>query len=392
MGVILSKAKIKRLMIPGPTEISKDASDCLALPIQPHYGDEWVKIYKDTLKKLKKIFVTSNDIVIFAGTASAAIESAISSTLQPGDKVLVCHNGLFSERVIEIIKSWGGNPVIVESKLNQAINPKTVSIELERDKKIKMVAIVHVETSTGVENPVKEVCRIARENNIITLVDSVAGLGGCEIPVDNWKIDLVITGSQKCLESPTGLSFLSISKKAWRLINQKNTIIGGWYLNLKNIKAYQEKWAHWHLHGPNSAPVSLYMALNCSIDKILHEGLNERIKRHENTSIRIRRTLEILGLKLFVDDRFACKTLTSFLLPKNINPSDFLNLMRDEHNTILAGDVGYVNKQLIRFGHLGRSASDDYLSPTFDALENSLGRLGFQFKNKGATNIFSGLK
>ena len=379
-------------MIPGPVEVGSEALDRLSHPIQPHYGDEWMEIFNSTIKKLKKVFSTSNDIIIFAGTGSAAIESAISSTLEPNDKVLVCQNGYFSERLVEMITSWGGVPIIIKSEMNQAIDPTKVLETLKKDKEIKLMVLVHVETSTGVENPVKEICKIAKSEGLMTLVDSIAGLGGSELLIDNWEIDFAATASQKCLESPAGLSFLSISSKAWEVILSNTSLINGWYLSLKNIKKYQKKFAEFrHSHGPNTAPVSLYMALNCSLDKILKEGLKERIKRHEKMAKLVRKTLESIGINLFVCEKFACNTLTSFVLPDNINASQFLNLMRHKYNILLSGDVGQVDKQLIRFGHMGISATPEYLLPTFIAIERSLEELGFDFKNKGVEKIFSDL-
>ena len=137
--ILYNNFQKKLLMIPGPVEVGSEALDCLSHPIQPHYGDEWMELFNSTIKKLKKVFSTTNEIVIFAGTGSAAIESAISSTLEPNDKVLVCQNGYFSERLVEMITSWGGVPIIIKSEMNQAIDPTKVLETLKKDKEITNV-------------------------------------------------------------------------------------------------------------------------------------------------------------------------------------------------------------------------------------------------------------
>ncbi len=380
-----------KLMIPGPTEISPESLAAMAQPITPHYGQQWGLFYNQTIEKLKKIFKTKNDILVYAGTGSAAIESAICSLIEPGDKVAICHNGYFSHRIIDMVKNWDGIPVIIESPLNQGVNPADVKTALKSNGEIKLLIVVHVETSTGVENDIKSICKEASDLGITILVDAVASLGGSDLPGDEWGIDLIATSSQKCLEGPTGLGFLSISEKALNQIRNRKTKVKGWYLNINNIRAYQEKWASWHGHGPNSAPVALYKALNVSLDKILLETMPTRIARHSKISNATKATLKEMGLELFATPTSACKTLTSFLLPKSIDPQQFKNKMLQEYDILIAGDVGYVNPSLIRLGHMGLCASSDHLQETFKAIEASLTSLNHELPSKNADQIFKNI-
>ena len=381
----------KILMTPGPTEVSAEALKQLAQPMKPHFGKEWVELYSDVIAKLKIVFNTDNDIIVLTASSSAAIECAISSVIEPGEKVLICHNGFFAERIKEIVISWGGEPVLLYESFYQAIYPMEVEKVLNTNKSIRSIVWVHNETSTGVVNPVKAICKIANEQKIISIVDSVSGIGGSDFQADNWNVDIAITGSQKCLEAPAGLSFLSVSNNAWEKIHSRKSVINGWYLNLNNINDYREKWADWHPQGPNTASVSLYLALNASLDKIIQEGLNERIDRHKRMAFAFRQSIKSLGLKLFANELAASNTLTSFLLDKNINAPRLLELMENEHNIILAGDLGYVDKQLIRVGHMGITASKEYLSPTLVALEKTLETLNFPFKERKAFKLFNDL-
>ncbi len=377
-----------KLLIPGPTEVRQGCLDELSRPISPHYGNDWVKLYNNVIDKLKIIFNTKNDVIIFSATASAAIESAISSLINTGDKVLICHNGFFSNRIKEIVLSYGGHPILVKSNFNQSVNIMDVKKKLNNHNDIRLLALVHVETSTGVVNNVKEICEIAKNLKILTLIDSVAGLGGTELLVDKWNIDFAISGSQKCLQSPAGLSFLSVSKNAWHHIDN-NPRQKGWYLNLKNIRNYQSKWSDWHPQGHNTAPVSLYKSLNYSLEEIIKEGLNDRYIRHKLMKSSVRKSLHLMGLTLYASEKNASQTVTSFILPKYINANDFLTLMRNEHKIILGGDLGYINNQLIRIGHMGISASENSLLPMFIGIYKTLKKLGYNFKNKDCLNTIN---
>ncbi len=380
--------KHKILMIPGPTEVSIEVLAKLALPVEPHYGDEFVKLYFEVVAKLKKIFETSNDIFILAATSSAAMESAVNCAVEKGDKVLVCHNGFFGERFKEIVESVGAIPVLLKADADKPIEPNRVKKVLEDNREINTITVVHNETSTGVENPIEEICEIAFKRGILTIIDSVSGLGGANFSADKWKIDLALSGSQKCLEAPAGLSFLSISEKAWQRFRGRKTKIHGWYLNLLNLKKYQEQWQNWHPQGPNTAPVSLYLALDAALDRIIREGLEERIKRHEKIAKALRCALRKIGLELFVEDRFASKTVTAVKLPPTVNGEQLRKVIADDFNILLSGGLGETKDSVVRIGHMGMTAQSKYILPTLKALERTLSKLGFTVKEGRAQKTF----
>ncbi len=380
--------KHKTLMIPGPTEVSSEVLAKLALPVEPHYGDEFVKLYFKVIVKLKKIFETSNDIFILAATSSAAMESAVNCAVEKGDKVLVCHNGFFGERFNEIVESVGAIPVLLKAAPGKHIEPNRVKKALEDNHEIRTLTVVHNESSTGVENPIEEICEITSRRGVLTIVDSVSGLGGARFSVDKWKIDLALSGSQKCLEAPAGLSFLTISEKAWQRFRNRKTKIHGWYLNLLNLKKYQEQWQNWHPQGPNTAPVSLYLALDAALDRIIREGLEERIKRHEKIAQALRYALEEIGLELFVEDCFASETVTAVKLPPTVNGEQLRKVIADDFNILLSGGLGETKDSVVRIGHMGMTAQSKYLLPTLKAIELTLSRLGFAVEKDKAQKTF----
>ena len=267
------------LMIPGPTEVKDSVLKELSSPIEPHYGKEWSSRYFNIVNKLKNIFQTNNDIIALTASSSAAMDCALSALIAKGDRIILCHNGFFAERIKEIIISWGGDPVLFSGPFDKSIDVEKLKLFIQKNGDVKAIVCVHNETSTGVENPIKKICKIAKEYDLITIIDSVSGLGGSRLEVDKWDIDVAITGSQKCLEGPAGLAIMSVSNKFWSLIKKRKNPISGWYLNLMVIRDYQEKWTDWHPHGPATAAVSLFKALDKSLDNIINEGLEKKISK-----------------------------------------------------------------------------------------------------------------
>jgi alanine-glyoxylate transaminase/serine-glyoxylate transaminase/serine-pyruvate transaminase len=377
----------KALMIPGPTEVAVEVLERMSRPVEPHYGEEFVRLYFGVESKLKKVFQTRNDIYTLAATSSAAMEAAITAGTEPGDEVLVCHNGFFGARFAEIVASAGGRAVLVRAEFGQPIRPAEVEAALRDHPGIRLLALVHNETSTGVENPVREIVAIARKRKVLTVVDSVSALGGVPLPVDKWGIDFCVSGSQKCLESPAGLSFISVSERAWKFMAARKTPVAGWYLNLLTLRRYRREWIKWHPQGPNTAPVSLYMALDAALDRILAEGLEKRFARHARAAKAVRSAVRAVGIKPFVADACASKTLTALKMPKGIDGVELRKRMAADHQILLAGGVGG-DESIVRISHMGLTASAEFQVPTMAALERCLALQGMKVKPGQAVRKF----
>ena len=266
--------KKKLLMIPGPTEVSKKVLNVLSKQVEPHYGELWRKKYLMILRKVQELIKTKNNPYILPGSGTNAMEAAICSTLNHEDHVLICYNGYWAERLIEICKSWKLKTHILKFPFNSIVDTKKLENVLKKKKNLKMVLFVHVETSTGAENPVKDIVKICNKFKVLSFVDTVAGLGGTNLNFDKMKIDILASSTQKCLESPAGLGILCISKKAKKFI-KKNSKILGWYLNLNNIDRYKKNWSAWHPHGPTTAPVSIYLAFDKALEQFGAQHLVE---------------------------------------------------------------------------------------------------------------------
>jgi aspartate aminotransferase-like enzyme len=367
----------KILMIPGPTEVSEEVREEIGKPVSPHYGSDWVGIYKETIGLLRTIFRTSGDMFVLVGSSSAAMEASVMSAIEPGDKILVELSGNFGLRFKEIAEAQGGKVVPLNVELGTAVDPDEVRNVLEQDRKIKAMTLVHNETSTGVTNPVKELGDIAKEHGLLYLVDAVSSLGGIELRTDEWNIDFCITGSQKCLETPAGLAMMSVSDNAWKAMERRKEPIRGWYLNLQNLRRYMIMWADWHPHGPETMATSLFKGLRVALRKILEEGLENRWERHKRAGMAMRSAVRAMGLEPFANDQIASNTLTSVRIPQGVKGTDLLKVMEDEHDTVIAGGVGPTAGKIFRIGHMGATASANYILPAVSSLEISLKKLGY---------------
>lgn len=372
-----------RLMIPGPTEVSLKAREKMSLPMQPHYGTDWCRLYFDTVDKLKQVFQTKNDLFILAATSSSAMEVAVSHAVEPGEEILICNNGVFGDRFTEMAELHGAKIITAKSRYGDPITGEQVRRALAEHPQVKALAIVHNESSTAVESNLAEITAAAQERGILTVADCVSSMGGVDVPTDKLGIDFCISGSQKCFGAPAGLAFISVSKKAWDAIANRREPVRSWYLNLSILKKYQQQWANWHPQGPNTSPVSLYLALSQALDEILKEGLKARFERHIRARDAFRAAVKAMGLTPFVCDKWASKTLTAVTLPDGIDGAKLRNNIEQKHNILLAGGLGATANTVVRVGHLSMTASGEYLIPTLEALEQELLALGAKI-NTGA--------
>lgn len=363
-------------MIPGPTEVSERAREQMSLPMQPHYGGDWCKTYFDVVDKLKKVFQTKNDLFVLAATSSSAMEVAVSHAVEPGEEILICNNGVFGDRFTEMAELHGAKIITTKSEYGTPITGEQVRRTLAEHPQVKALAIVHNESSTAVESSLKEITAAAQDAGVLTIVDCVSSMGGVDVRTDDLGIDFCISGSQKCFGAPAGLAFISVSERAWSAIAARKAPVPSWYLNLGILKKYQQEWANWHPQGPNTAPVSLYLALSQSLDEILAEGLASRFERHVRARDAFRAAVKAMGLTPFVSDEWASKTLTAVCLPEGINGEDLRNNIEKKHDILLAGGLGATANTVVRVGHLSMTASSEYLVPTLKALECELLALG----------------
>ena len=371
------RKNIRYLMTPGPVEVSARTLKALSSPVTHHYSSEFIDIFQETTEKLKKVFQTKKDLIIMQGEAVVGLEAAVANILDPGDRVLVLDNGPYGAWFGTYVENHGGEVVWLKEDYTKAIDPEKVKEKLEKEKDIKAVTLVHMDTPVGITNPVERICRAAGQFEVLTIVDTVAALGGMEFKPDEWGIDISICGSQKCLSSPPALAPISISKKAWETMEKKKKPLRNTYLSMLD---YRETWIK-NRTFPFTPFVSEVYALNESVTEILEEGLENVFARHKKVARAVREAVEGMGLKLWPGSKeIASDTVTAVRVPQGIDDEELRRIMVEEYGVLIAGEVPGLKGEIFRIGHMGYSAYMDNALVTIAAMEKVLQKLGFPVK------------
>jgi len=367
----------KLLMIPGPTNVDPAVLRVLSKPTLSHTDPEFVKIFKEALNDLKKVFMTSNEVFVIAGSGTLALEMAIANLIEPGDKVLNTVSGYFGEYFVKISKVHGALPRVLETPWSKSIKPEDVKNALRKDD-YKAVTITHVETSTGVANPIKEIGEIVKEySNAFYVVDTVCSLGGMEVRVDDWNIDICASGSQKCIGVPPGLALLSVSAKALEFMEGRKNPVNFWYGDLRNWLPVMKDPSQYFA----TSPVNMVYALSKALKMLLNEGLENRFRRHHILADGVRASMDALNLKMVADRESTADTVTAVYYPERIDDAVFRSEMKNR-GIIVASTLGPLKGKGFRVGHMGNISQNDIMS-TIGAIEATLRHLGYKF-NYGA--------
>lgn len=355
----------ERLMIPGPIQLAPEVLAEMSKPITPHYGAEWTAFYKETAGLLKQIFRTEGDVFLMPGSGSAGLDAAIGSSLGQSSKMLVLSNGFFGERLREIARRYKQNTIVVDLPASEPISPEILCHALDADPEITLVGVVHSESSSGLLNPIRELGDICHKRNVLFLVDAISSLGGIELQMDAWHIDLCVSASQKCLEGPPGLGVVALSTRAWDRIKDYDT--PGWYLNLHVWKEFADKWGDWHPY-PATMAVPALRGLRCGMERVLAEGLAERIARHLQSASRLRQGLEQLGFLPVFPEAIASPTVVSAYGRSDLDADDVAERLRAEHAIRIGGGMGTYAGKAFRIGNMGPQAMPDQIEPLLDAM------------------------
>lgn len=347
-----------KLMIPGPVDVEDEVLAAMGQPTLPHYGPEWLGIYHDVIARLKKVFQTESDVLLMPGPGSAALEAALNSLLSPGDGVCIPVSGFFSRRLAQIADANGLNVLPVDFAPGQPVEPDTLRQRLAEQPRLRALAVVHHETSTGVLNSLKEIADVAREFDLPIIVDAVSSLGGVPLPMDEWGIDVCVTVANKCLATPPGIAILSVSPRAWKMVAAQGNPGRGWYLNLGTWRWYMDNWA-WHPY-PITLPTNNIVALQVSLQQILAEGLEAHYARYVQASSLVRQGLRDLGFETFIPDEWACPLISAVRTRPDVPVSDLQAFLRDEHGILIAGGLEELRGVIFRVGHMGKAASPAY--------------------------------
>jgi aspartate aminotransferase-like enzyme len=332
------------LITPGPTPVPPEVSAKEGLPILHHRTSEFGMIFSQVIEDLKYVFQTKNDVLMTAGSGTAALESAVANLLSPGDKALVVSTGWFGDRFKKICDAYGINALFIREPEGDVAIPSKIEDMLKQHPDIKVVFVTHTETSTGVVNPIEEIGRIVAKTNAVMAVDSVSGLAGQDLQTDNWLADVVCTGSQKGLMTAPGLAIVSVSKKAWPLVEAAKC--PRFYFDWRKMKkSVADK------ETPFTPPVTIVAAQGEALRQIKQEGLPHLFARHAWLANAMRAGVQALGFKLFA--KVPCNVLTSVALPEGLNGKTIVKRMREEYGVSIAGGQGDLDGKIIRLAHMG---------------------------------------
>ena len=350
----LNRIAARTLLGPGPSMVHPRVYQAMARPILGHLDPEFLSLMDGLQERLRRVFRTKNPFTLsVSGTGSAGMEASLINLVEPGDSVLVCVNGVFGNRMCDIVERQQAELTRIDRSWGQVFEPDEIRKVLGSNPKIGLVAIVHAETSTGAHQPLQEIGAICREMDKLLVVDAVTSLAGTELEVDEWLIDACFSGTQKCLSCPPGLAPLTLGERAIERIRRRNRKASSWYLDLGMIEQYWHERSRTYHH---TAPISMNYALSESLDLVLEEGLEQRFDRHRRHSRALMAGLEAVGFEPFAQPGHRLPMLNTVVLPSKVNDLEARSRLRDEFNIEVGGGLGELAGRVWRIGLMGESA------------------------------------
>jgi aspartate aminotransferase-like enzyme len=355
------------LMTPGPTMISQDSiNETARNRTNPDLDMDFFTHYKDTANKYNKIIESKVDSFIMSGEAILGLEAACASLTESGDRVLCISNGIFGDGFADFIKIYGGEPVFFKGDRKRDIDILELENFLKKDSNFKYATLVHCETPSGITNSIEDICRLLKSYEIISVVDSVSAIAGEPVKFDEWNIDILLGGSQKCLSYIPGLTLITVSNKAWHVIESRKTPVSGFYCNLGIWKNLYETTSF-----PYTQSTQLIYGLNKAIDKTLSV---DYVKIHKSFGEMTRKAVVSSGLELYAENGYS-NTVTTIMLPKDITFNSLFEKMKSK-GVLIGGGFNFLENKIFRLGHMGENNSNENLIEVMKALDESYEELG----------------
>ncbi|MCX7912490.1 MAG: alanine--glyoxylate aminotransferase family protein [Dehalococcoidales bacterium] len=360
-----------QLRVPGPTPCPPEVLAAMGRQMVNHRGPEFHQLLTEVTEDLKKVFQTKNDVLLLTGSGTGGMEAAVTNMLSPGDKVLSVSIGVFGDRFASIAKTFGAEIVPLKVEWGKAADPEDVRRALKQNPDVKAVLVTHNETSTGVTNDLGAISRVVKEAGKLIIVDAISSLSSIDLPVDAWKCDVVITGSQKGWMVPPGMTMVSVSEEAWKAHAVAKMPRFYWDFT-RAKKNYEEK-----KENPWTPAISIVFALNVALKMMLKEGIQNIFARHARVGRMTREGVKKLGLSLFADEKYASNTVTAVNIPEGVDGKKMRQILRDEYKVVLAGGQQTLDGKIFRIGHLGMVYEKD-IEEVLAAIEAVLPRVGFK--------------
>ncbi len=362
----------KRLLMgPGPSNVSPRVLTAISKPTIGHLDPRFVELMDEIKELLQYAFQTKNKVTFpVSGPGSAGMELCLINLIEPGEKVVVCINGVFGGRMKQVVERCGGTAIAIEQDWGKAIDPEKLEETLKLNPDADLVAFVHAETSTGVKSDIKTLTQIAHTYNCMVVADTVASLGGIELKIDEWEIDVSYSGTQKCLSCPPGLSPVTFNQKAIDKIKNRNTPVQSWFMDINLITGY---WGHgtkrtYH----HTAPINSLYGLHEALLKLKEEGLENAWERHQKNSELLCRGVEELGLNIFVEEDERLPELVTVTVPIGIDEAKIRSYLLNEHNLEIGAGLGALAGKIWRIGLMGFTSNKENVKTFLSAFNDAI--------------------
>ncbi len=366
---------VRTLMGPGPSDVHPRVLQAMARPTIGHLDPEFIRMMDETKDLARYAFRTRNDItMIVSAPGSAGMEMCFVNLVEPGDKVIVCVNGVFGGRMIENVERCGATAVAVENEWGSAVDPARLEDALKANPDAKIVAFVHAETSTGALSDAKSLVGLAHDHDCLVIVDAVTSLGGVELDVDGWEIDAVYSGSQKCLSCTPGLSPVSFNERAMDVIGKRSGKVQSWFLDVALVRGY---WGDGGGAGKRSyhhtAPIHALYGMHEALVMLHEEGLENAWERHRIHHDALRAGLETLGLELIVEPSARIPQLNAVAIPAGVDDAAVRTRLLRDYSLEIGAGLGPMAGKIWRIGLMGYSSNPGNVALCLSALKTVLG-------------------
>ena len=371
------KPPCRILLGPGPSNISPRVQRAMVAPLVGHLDPYFGTVMDDTMSLLRFLFRTKNELTFpISGPGSAGREASLCNLLEPGDVAVIGVGGFFAGVLAENALRCGAEVIRVDAEWGRIIEPEAIEAALRAQKRVKLLALVHAETSTGVLQPLTEASRLAKQYGALFLVDAVASLGGEQVAVDDWGIDVCFSGSQKCISCPPGLAPITVNQGVLDILKKRTHRVPSFFwdlLELSKYWAYNRTKAYHH-----TAPINLVYALHEAVALIADEGLDSCIQRHHKHGSALQAGLEAMGLTLHAQQGYRMNVLASVCVPAGIDDMKIRQRLLDEYNIDIWGGFGKLKGQIWRIGLMGSSSTEENVLLVLFALGKLLAEEGYQ--------------
>jgi alanine-glyoxylate transaminase/serine-glyoxylate transaminase/serine-pyruvate transaminase len=378
-NIVSLPAPRRVLMGPGPSDIHPRVLAALGQPVIGHLDPACVAMMDDLKRLLRYAFQTQNELSFaVSGPGSVGMETCFVNLVEPGDKVIVCRNGVFGGRMIENVQRAGGTAVVVEDTWGEPVDPQKVEDALKQNPDAKIVAFVHAETSTGAQSDAAAIAAIAKQHDCLVIADTVTSLGGTPVLLDAWGVDATYSGSQKCLSCTPGLSPVSFSARAVERIKARKAKVQSWFMDLNLVLEYWGGSVKRTYH--HTAPVNSLYALHESLVMLAEEGLEKAWARHRNNHLALKAGFEAMGLKFVVREEARLPQLNAVYVPEGVADAEVRTRLLAEYNLEIGAGLGPLAGKVWRFGLMGYSSRPENVLLCLSALESVLASSGYTLK------------